>query len=80
MTRAAVGTQPFGGEGLSGAGPNAGGPNYVRRFAVERTVTINPTAAGGNASLLMGAVEGGWVGLGFSCSWFALHIQLLPAT
>ena len=58
MIGAAVGTQPFGGEALSGTGPKAGGPNYVRRFAVERTVTINTTAAGGNASLLMGAVEG----------------------
>jgi RHH-type proline utilization regulon transcriptional repressor/proline dehydrogenase/delta 1-pyrroline-5-carboxylate dehydrogenase len=55
MIGATVGTQPFGGEGLSGTGPKAGGPNYVRRFAVERTVTINTTAAGGNASLLMGA-------------------------
>jgi RHH-type proline utilization regulon transcriptional repressor/proline dehydrogenase/delta 1-pyrroline-5-carboxylate dehydrogenase len=54
---AAVGTQPFGGEGLSGTGPKAGGPNYVRRFTVERTVTINTTAAGGNASLLMGSAE-----------------------
>jgi RHH-type proline utilization regulon transcriptional repressor/proline dehydrogenase/delta 1-pyrroline-5-carboxylate dehydrogenase len=58
MIGAAVGTQPFGGEGLSGTGPKAGGPNYVRRFAVERTVTINTTAAGGNATLLMASVEG----------------------
>jgi RHH-type proline utilization regulon transcriptional repressor/proline dehydrogenase/delta 1-pyrroline-5-carboxylate dehydrogenase len=57
MIGATVGTQPFGGEGLSGTGPKAGGPNYVRRFAVERTVTINTTAAGGNASLLMSSVE-----------------------
>ena len=54
---ATVGTQPFGGEGLSGTGPKAGGPNYVRRFATERVVTINTTAAGGNASLLMSAAE-----------------------
>ncbi len=58
MIGATVGTQPFGGEGLSGTGPKAGGPNYVRRFAVERVVTINTTAAGGNASLLMAAAEG----------------------
>jgi RHH-type proline utilization regulon transcriptional repressor/proline dehydrogenase/delta 1-pyrroline-5-carboxylate dehydrogenase len=49
---AVVGVQPFGGEGLSGTGPKAGGPNYLLRFAVERTVTIDTTAAGGNASLL----------------------------
>jgi RHH-type proline utilization regulon transcriptional repressor/proline dehydrogenase/delta 1-pyrroline-5-carboxylate dehydrogenase len=52
MIGAVVGTQPFGGTGLSGTGPKAGGPNYVRRFATEQTVTINTTAAGGNASLL----------------------------
>ena len=57
MIGATVGTQPFGGEGLSGTGPKAGGPNYVRRFATERVVTINTTAAGGNASLLMAAAE-----------------------
>jgi RHH-type transcriptional regulator, proline utilization regulon repressor / proline dehydrogenase / delta 1-pyrroline-5-carboxylate dehydrogenase len=49
---AVVGTQPFGGTGLSGTGPKAGGPNYLRRFASEQTVTINTAAAGGNASLL----------------------------
>ncbi len=49
---AVVGVQPFGGEGLSGTGPKAGGPHYLLRFATERTVTINTTAAGGNASLL----------------------------
>jgi RHH-type proline utilization regulon transcriptional repressor/proline dehydrogenase/delta 1-pyrroline-5-carboxylate dehydrogenase len=49
---AVVGVQPFGGEGLSGTGPKAGGPHYLARFASERTVTINTTAAGGNASLL----------------------------
>ena len=47
-----VGVQPFGGEGLSGTGPKAGGPHYLPRFAVERTLTIDTTAAGGNASLL----------------------------
>ena len=57
MIGATVGTQPFGGEGLSGTGPKAGGPNYVRRFATERVVTINTTAAGGNASLLMSAAD-----------------------
>jgi RHH-type transcriptional regulator, proline utilization regulon repressor / proline dehydrogenase / delta 1-pyrroline-5-carboxylate dehydrogenase len=49
---AVVGTQPFGGSGLSGTGPKAGGSNYLRRFASEQTVTINTAAAGGNASLL----------------------------
>jgi RHH-type proline utilization regulon transcriptional repressor/proline dehydrogenase/delta 1-pyrroline-5-carboxylate dehydrogenase len=49
---AVVGVQPFGGEGLSGTGPKAGGPHYLVRFATERTLTINTTAAGGNASLL----------------------------
>jgi RHH-type proline utilization regulon transcriptional repressor/proline dehydrogenase/delta 1-pyrroline-5-carboxylate dehydrogenase len=49
---AVVGSQPFGGEGLSGTGPKAGGPHYVARFATERVVCIDTTAAGGNASLL----------------------------
>ena len=49
---AVVGVQPFGGEGLSGTGPKAGGPHYLARFASERVVSINTTAAGGNASLL----------------------------
>ena len=49
---AVVESQPFGGEGLSGTGPKAGGPHYVLRFATERVVTIDTTAAGGNASLL----------------------------
>ncbi|WP_018971815.1 bifunctional proline dehydrogenase/L-glutamate gamma-semialdehyde dehydrogenase PutA [Rudaea cellulosilytica] len=49
---AVVGVQPFGGEGLSGTGPKAGGPHYLTRFVTERTLTINTTAAGGNASLL----------------------------
>jgi len=52
MIGAVVGTQPFGGEGLSGTGPKAGGPHYLHRFATERTVSVNTTAAGGNASLL----------------------------
>jgi RHH-type transcriptional regulator, proline utilization regulon repressor / proline dehydrogenase / delta 1-pyrroline-5-carboxylate dehydrogenase len=51
---AVVGVQPFGGEGLSGTGPKAGGPNYLMRFCCEQTVTINTTAAGGNAALLAG--------------------------
>lgn len=49
---AVVGVQPFGGEGLSGTGPKAGGPHYLAKFATERTLTVNTTAAGGNASLL----------------------------
>ena len=49
---AVVGVQPFGGEGLSGTGPKAGGPHYLLRFAGERSLSINTTAAGGNASLL----------------------------
>ena len=52
MIGAVVGTQPFGGSGLSGTGPKAGGPNYVRRFAAEQVLTTNTAAAGGNASLL----------------------------
>jgi RHH-type proline utilization regulon transcriptional repressor/proline dehydrogenase/delta 1-pyrroline-5-carboxylate dehydrogenase len=52
MIGAVVGTQPFGGTGLSGTGPKAGGPNYLRRFATEQVVTINTAAVGGNASLL----------------------------
>ena len=49
---AVVESQPFGGEGLSGTGPKAGGPHYLARFATERVMTIDTTAAGGNASLL----------------------------
>jgi RHH-type proline utilization regulon transcriptional repressor/proline dehydrogenase/delta 1-pyrroline-5-carboxylate dehydrogenase len=49
---AVVGTQPFGGSGLSGTGPKAGGPDYLTRFAVEQVVSINTAAAGGNASLI----------------------------
>ncbi|MGH8428408.1 MAG: bifunctional proline dehydrogenase/L-glutamate gamma-semialdehyde dehydrogenase PutA [Gammaproteobacteria bacterium] len=52
MVGAVVGVQPFGGQGLSGTGPKAGGPHYLARFAVEKTVTINTAAVGGNASLL----------------------------
>jgi RHH-type proline utilization regulon transcriptional repressor/proline dehydrogenase/delta 1-pyrroline-5-carboxylate dehydrogenase len=52
MIGAVVGVQPFGGQGLSGTGPKAGGPHYLPRFATEQTVTINTAAAGGNASLL----------------------------
>jgi len=52
MIGAMVGVQPFGGEGLSGTGPKAGGPHYLRRFSTERTVTVNLAAVGGNASLL----------------------------
>jgi RHH-type proline utilization regulon transcriptional repressor/proline dehydrogenase/delta 1-pyrroline-5-carboxylate dehydrogenase len=52
MVGAVVGSQPFGGEGLSGTGPKAGGPRYLQRFALERTVSINTTAAGGNVALL----------------------------
>ncbi|MEQ9640449.1 MAG: bifunctional proline dehydrogenase/L-glutamate gamma-semialdehyde dehydrogenase PutA [Alphaproteobacteria bacterium] len=49
---AVVGVQPFGGEGLSGTGPKAGGPHYLPRFAVERSVSINTAAAGGNTALM----------------------------
>lgn len=49
---AVVGVQPFGGHGLSGTGPKAGGPHYLMRFATEQTVTVNTAAAGGNASLI----------------------------
>jgi len=52
MIGAVVGVQPFGGEGLSGTGPKAGGPHYLHRFVSERTLTINTAAVGGNASLL----------------------------
>jgi RHH-type transcriptional regulator, proline utilization regulon repressor / proline dehydrogenase / delta 1-pyrroline-5-carboxylate dehydrogenase len=51
MIGAVVGVQPFGGEGLSGTGPKAGGPNYLVRFCAEQTLTINTTAAGGNVAL-----------------------------
>ncbi|WP_262028494.1 bifunctional proline dehydrogenase/L-glutamate gamma-semialdehyde dehydrogenase PutA [Microvirga sp. Mcv34] len=52
MIGAVVGVQPFGGHGLSGTGPKAGGPHYLLRFATEQTVTINTAAAGGNANLI----------------------------
>ncbi|MBP9763997.1 MAG: bifunctional proline dehydrogenase/L-glutamate gamma-semialdehyde dehydrogenase PutA [Gammaproteobacteria bacterium] len=52
MIGAVVGVQPFGGEGLSGTGPKAGGPHMLQRLAVERTVSVNITAAGGNVSLM----------------------------
>jgi RHH-type proline utilization regulon transcriptional repressor/proline dehydrogenase/delta 1-pyrroline-5-carboxylate dehydrogenase len=54
MIGAVVGVQPFGGEGLSGTGPKAGGPNYLPRFCAEQTLTINTTAAGGNVQLFAG--------------------------
>ena len=49
---AVVGVQPFGGEGLSGTGPKAGGPHALTRYAVERAVSVNITAQGGDPSLL----------------------------
>ena len=52
MIGAVVGSQPFGGQGLSGTGPKAGGPHYLLRFATEKTLTLNTTATGGNAELL----------------------------
>jgi RHH-type proline utilization regulon transcriptional repressor/proline dehydrogenase/delta 1-pyrroline-5-carboxylate dehydrogenase len=52
MVGAMVGVQPFGGLGLSGTGPKAGGPNYLPRFTAEQTITVNTAAVGGNASLL----------------------------
>ncbi len=56
---AIVGVQPFGGEGLSGTGPKAGGPHYLHRFATERTLSVDTTASGGNASLMSLQEEGG---------------------
>jgi RHH-type proline utilization regulon transcriptional repressor/proline dehydrogenase/delta 1-pyrroline-5-carboxylate dehydrogenase len=55
MIGAVVGVQPFGGEGLSGTGFKAGGPHYLLRFALERTLTVNTAAIGGNAALLAGS-------------------------
>ena len=52
MVGAVVGVQPFGGRGLSGTGPKAGGPHYLHRFATEKALSINTAAVGGNASLL----------------------------
>ena len=54
---AVVGVQPFGGEGLSGTGPKAGGPHYLQAFALERVRTTNVTASGGNATLLAGGSD-----------------------
>jgi RHH-type proline utilization regulon transcriptional repressor/proline dehydrogenase/delta 1-pyrroline-5-carboxylate dehydrogenase len=54
MIGAVVGVQPFGGEGLSGTGPKAGGPHYLPRFATERTLTVNTAAVGGVTELLSG--------------------------
>jgi RHH-type proline utilization regulon transcriptional repressor/proline dehydrogenase/delta 1-pyrroline-5-carboxylate dehydrogenase len=51
MVGAVVGVNPFGGQGLSGTGPKAGGPRYLFRFATEKTLTINTTATGGNIDL-----------------------------
>jgi RHH-type transcriptional regulator, proline utilization regulon repressor / proline dehydrogenase / delta 1-pyrroline-5-carboxylate dehydrogenase len=52
MIGAVVGVQPFGGEGLSGTGPKAGGPHYLHRFATERVLTVNIAAQGGDPELL----------------------------
>ena len=52
MIGAVVGVQPFGGMGLSGTGPKAGGPGYLQRFTVEQTVTKNTAAIGGNVMLM----------------------------
>ena len=52
MIGAQVGVQPFGGMGLSGTGPKAGGPHYLARFATEQTISTNTAAVGGNATLL----------------------------
>src|SRR5205085_3254147 len=59
MIGAVVGVQPFGGEGMSGTGPKAGGPNYLPRFCAEPTVTVNTAAAGGNGAPLSGAIRPG---------------------
>jgi RHH-type proline utilization regulon transcriptional repressor/proline dehydrogenase/delta 1-pyrroline-5-carboxylate dehydrogenase len=57
MIGAVVGVQPFGGEGLSGTGPKAGGPHYLLRFATERTLTVNTAAVGGVTELLASRAE-----------------------
>jgi RHH-type proline utilization regulon transcriptional repressor/proline dehydrogenase/delta 1-pyrroline-5-carboxylate dehydrogenase len=57
MIGAVVGSQPFGGSGLSGTGPKAGGPNYLARFVREQVISTNTAAAGGNASLIAGSGE-----------------------
>ena len=59
MVGAVVGVQPFGGEGLSGTGPKAGGPHYLLRFCTEQTYTVNTAAAGGNAELLSSPAPAG---------------------
>ncbi|OYT98347.1 MAG: delta-1-pyrroline-5-carboxylate dehydrogenase [Burkholderiales bacterium PBB1] len=59
MVGAVVGVQPFGGEGLSGTGPKAGGPHYLLRFCAEQTYTVNTAAAGGNAELLSSPAPAG---------------------
>ncbi len=63
MIGAVVGVQPFGGEGLSGTGPKAGGPHYLYRFCAEQTLTINTAAAGGNAELLAAMGSAGTAGV-----------------
>jgi RHH-type proline utilization regulon transcriptional repressor/proline dehydrogenase/delta 1-pyrroline-5-carboxylate dehydrogenase len=60
MIGAVVGLQPFGGEGLSGTGPKAGGPHYLTRFCGEQTLTVNTTAAGGNVALLASSAQPGF--------------------
>jgi RHH-type proline utilization regulon transcriptional repressor/proline dehydrogenase/delta 1-pyrroline-5-carboxylate dehydrogenase len=60
MIGAVVGSQPFGGSGLSGTGPKAGGPHYLQRFTLEQVVTVNTAAAGGNAALLSEEDQGGY--------------------
>jgi len=57
MIGAVVGVQPFGGEGLSGTGPKAGGPHYMPRFATERTLTVNTAAVGGVTELFANPSE-----------------------
>jgi RHH-type proline utilization regulon transcriptional repressor/proline dehydrogenase/delta 1-pyrroline-5-carboxylate dehydrogenase len=52
MIGAVVGVQPFGGQGLSGTGPKAGGPHYLQRFCTEKTLSNNTAAIGGNTTLL----------------------------
>jgi len=59
MIGAVVGTQPFGGSGLSGTGPKAGGPDYLTRFAQEQVISVNTAAAGGNASLIAASDDRG---------------------
>ena len=75
MIGAVVGVQPFGGHGLSGTGPKAGGPHYLARFATEQTVTVNTAAAGGNAALL----SGGGVSLAHDAVASRKHGSNVPA-